>query len=75
MRDDEKRKGQEILKKRELARKGLEERPDGKPVDPLEGMDSLDPDDKQLTPETTEEREKEMAERALPIAAGLRRSG
>lgn len=39
-------KAEELLRKRRLAAKGLKERGDGKPVDPLEGMDSLDPDDK-----------------------------
>src|SRR6266536_5933725 len=64
--DDERKKAKEILKKRRLAAKGLEERGDGKPVDPLEDMDSLDPDDKRPLPEDTEEREKEVADRALP---------
>jgi hypothetical protein len=39
-------KAVELLKKRRLAAKGLKERPDGKAVDPLEDMTSLDPDDK-----------------------------
>jgi hypothetical protein len=72
---DEKRKAEEILKKRRLAAKGLAERPDGKPVDPLENFDSLDPDEKRLAPEDEEDREEEIAERALPAAAALRRNG
>lgn len=75
MDEDEKRKAEEILKKRRLAAKGIKERPDGKPVDPMEDVESLDPDDKRLAPEDTEEREEEVAERALPAAAALRRSG
>lgn len=39
-------KAEEVLKKRRLAAKGLKEREDGKPVDPLEDASSLDPDDK-----------------------------
>jgi len=75
MRQEEKDKAQEILKKRRLAAKGLKERPDGKAVDPLEASDSLDPSDKRPSPEDSEAREKEIAERALPAAAALRRSG
>lgn len=75
MDEDEKRKAEEILKKRRLAAKGLEERPDGKPVDPLEDLASLDPDDHRLDPEDPDERERELAERVVPAAAALRRSG
>jgi hypothetical protein len=75
MDEDEKRKAEEIRKKRRLAAKGLEERPDGKPVDPLEDIESLDPDDKRLAPEDPEERQGELAERVLPAAVALRRSG
>ena len=39
-------KAEELLKKRKLAAKGLKERADGKPVDPLAEITSLDPDDK-----------------------------
>jgi hypothetical protein len=75
MDQDEKRKADEILKRRRLAAKGLEERPDGKAVDPLEEVNSLDPDDKRLAPEDPEEREEELAERVVPAVAALRRSG
>jgi hypothetical protein len=68
-------KAEEILKKRQLAAKGLKERPDGKPVDPLADINSLDPDDKDMTPDDPDERQKEVAERAVPVAAALRRSG
>lgn len=46
MKTDEE-KGEEILKKRALAAKGLKERADGKPVDPMEDVTSLDPADKE----------------------------
>ena len=75
MRQDEKQKAEEIVKKRRLAAKGLKERSDGKPIDPLADAGSLDPDDKRLSPEhpeDTEERGEEIAERSLPVAAGLR---
>jgi len=75
MDEDERRKAEEILKKRRLAAKGLRERPDGKAVDPLEDMDSLDPDDKRLAPEDTEEREEEVAARTVPAGVALRRNG
>jgi len=75
MDEEEKAKAEEVLKKRRLAAKGLKVRGDGKPVDPLEDVDSLDPDDKRQEPEDTEQREKEVAERALPAGAAMRRSG
>ena len=75
MDEDEKAKAEEVLKKRRLAAKGLRERGDGKPVDPLEDMDSLDPDDKRLEPEDAEEREEELAERAVATGAAMRRNG
>ena len=50
MTEDEREKAEEILKKRRMAAKGLKERPDGKAVDPMEDFDSLDPDDKDMTP-------------------------
>ncbi len=71
----EEEKAREIEKKRQLAAKGLKERADGRPVDPLEVAGSLDADDGRLSPEDSEEREKDIAERALPAAAALRRSG
>src|SRR5262249_33755883 len=73
MAKDDKRKAEEILKKRRLAAKGLKERPDGKAVDPMAHVESLDADDKRLGPENTDEREEELAERTLPAAAAVRR--
>jgi len=67
-------KGEEILKKRRLAAKGIGERGDGKPVDPLAEIGSLDADDKRPEPADSD-REKEIAARGLPAAAALRRSG
>lgn len=66
--DDE--KAEEILKKRRLAAKGLKERADGKPVDPLEDATSLDPDDKTLDVDSLEEPEPDTAKAA---ALGLLR--
>ena len=71
----ERDKAKEVLKKRELAAKGLKERGDGKPVDPLADIESLDPDDKRTEPVDVDEREEEIAERALPGAMAVRRSG
>ena len=72
---NDREKGEEILKKRRLAAKGIEERADGKPVDPLADMGSLDPDDKRQEPEDAGEREEHVAERSLPAAMALRRNG
>lgn len=71
---DDKEKAEEILKKRRLAAKGLEERGDGKPVDPLEDIGSLDPD-ADLQPGEPEELQEKVAERALPAGIALRRNG
>lgn len=54
MKSDEE-KAEEILKKRRLAAKGLRERADGKPIDPLEDMTSLDPADKRPAVDPDEE--------------------
>ena len=75
MDEDEKEKAEEILKKRRLAAKGLKERGDGKPVDPLEDIESLNPDDKDPTPDEPEERQQEVAERAAVAGPALRKSG
>ena len=55
----EKEKAEEILKKREMARKGLAEHKD-------EGEDAL---------EEQEEREKKVADAGLALGLGLKRSG
>lgn len=62
MKTDEE-KAQELLKKRRLAAKGLKERSDGKPVDPLD-LTSLDPDDKTLEVDPGEEPEPDLAKAA-----------
>jgi hypothetical protein len=65
----EKEKAEEILKKRRLATKGIEERGDGKPIDPMEDAGKLDIDSDADRPESPEEKEAEIARRGL--AAGL----
>ncbi|MBN9022270.1 MAG: hypothetical protein J0H08_09290 [Rhizobiales bacterium] len=60
--DDE--KAEEILQKRRLAAKGLKERGDGKPVDPLADMTSLDPDDKRTEVDPLAEPEPSLAKAA-----------
>jgi hypothetical protein len=75
MAKDDSEKAEELLKKRDLAAKGLKVRADGKPVDPLADIESLDQDDNKLAPEETEEREEDLAARILPAAAALKRSG
>jgi hypothetical protein len=64
----DKEKAEEILKKRRLATKGLEERGDGKPIDPLEDI-GLGIDNDHDHVDTPEEKEEEVANRAL--VAGL----
>ncbi len=73
MTEDEKAKAEELLKKRELAAKGLKERSDGKAVDPMDedGLPDIDNDpDRPLTPE---EKERQIADAAV-VGLGLRRS-
>ncbi len=69
----DKEKAEEILKKRRLAAKGLEERKDGKPIDPMEDVGKLTIDNDADDPETTEEKEKQVANRGLGIGLGFRR--
>ena len=57
-------KAEEILKKRRLAAKGLKEREDGKPVDPLADMTSLDPDDKETEVDPLEDPKANLAKAA-----------
>ncbi len=70
----EKEKGEEILKKRRLAAKGLKERADGKPVDPLADVTSLDPDDKRTKPLDPAAKEDDLAVRELPVGAAFLRN-
>lgn len=70
---DDREKAEEVVKKRRLAAKGLKERRDGKPVDPLADADSLDPDDKDMTPNSPDERQEEIADAAIAGQLGLRR--
>jgi hypothetical protein len=58
-------RGEEILKKRRMADKGLNVRKDGKPVDPAEDAGSLDIDKDPEHPETTAEKEGEVARRGI----------
>ena len=71
--EDDLEKAQVLLKKRRLAAKHLKVRADGKPVDPLEDIESLDPDDKDMTPDAPEERQEEIADAAIAGQLGLRR--
>ena len=67
-------KAAEVLKKRELAAKGLKERKEGKPIDPMQDAGSLAIDNDADQPDTEEEKQEEIADRALPIGLGMRRS-
>jgi len=69
----DKEKAREILKKRELAAKGLKERRDGEPIDPMEDVDSLAIDKNADEPETPEEKQEELTDRALAMGIGMRR--
>jgi hypothetical protein len=57
-------KAEDLLKKQRLAAKGLKERADGKPIDPLEDATSLDPDDKTLDFDPADEPEPDLAKAA-----------
>ena len=72
MKDDDE-KAAEILKKRRLAAKGLAERKDGKPIDPLEDVGELDPDNDIDAPLTPEEKQKRLAASSAVIGLGLKR--
>ncbi len=67
-------KMREVLKKHRLAAKGLKERKDGKPIDPMEDVGTLAIDTDADEPQTTAEKEQEVARRALAIGLGMRRS-
>jgi hypothetical protein len=66
-------KAAEILKKRELAAKGLKERKDGKPIDPMDDADTLRIDNDPDHPDTENEKQDEIADRGLAIGLGLKR--
>lgn len=68
----EKEKAEEILKKRRLAAKGLKERKDGKPVDPMEATGALAIDNDPVDPDTPEEKQEAVADRGLAIGLGFR---
>lgn len=69
----DKEKGEEILKKRRLAAKGLKERQDGKPIDPMEDADSLAVDKDADEPASEREKQQAIAGRGLAAGLGLRR--
>ena len=71
----DKEKAEEIQKKRRLAAKGLEERKDGKPIDPMEDVGNLAIDNDADEPETTEEKENKVANRGLGIGLGFQALG
>ena len=72
MQSDEE-KAREIEKKRRLAAKGVEERKDGKPIDPMEDAGSLDIDKDADDPETPAEKQAEVARRAFGTGLGMKR--
>jgi hypothetical protein len=61
----DKERGEEILKKRRMADKGLNVRKDGKPIDPAADAGSLDIDKDPVRPESTAEKEGEVARRGI----------
>lgn len=70
---DDAEKAAEIRKKRDLAAKGIAERKDGKPIDPVADAGTLDPDNDPENPLSPEEQEKEVATRAAAIGFALKR--
>ena len=71
----DKEKAEEVMKKRALAAKGLAERKDGKPIDPMQDVGTLDIDMDADQPETTAEKEGEVAHRGLVGGLAIKRSG
>jgi hypothetical protein len=72
MQSDEE-KAQDIKKKRRLAAKGLAERKDGKPIDPMEDVGSLDIDTDANRPETPAEKQEDVAKRGFAVGLGMKR--
>ena len=72
MQSDEE-KAREIKKKRRLAAKGLTERKDGKPIDPMEDVGSLAIDTDADDPETPAEKQEDLAKRGFAIGLGMKR--
>ncbi len=70
----DKQKAEEIRKKRELAAKGLKERRDGAPIDPMEDVGTLAIDNDADEPETPQEKQDEVGDRGLAVGIGLHRS-
>jgi hypothetical protein len=66
-------KAREIDKKRQLAAKGLKERQDGKPIDPMEDVSTLAIDKDANHPDSEEEKQNEIADRGLAVGLGLKR--
>lgn len=66
-------KAREVQKKRRLAAKGLKERKDGKPIDPMEDVGTLAIDTDADDPETPAEKEREVARRGLAFGLGMKR--
>lgn len=71
---DDNEKAEEIIKKRKLAAKGIEPRPDGKPIDPLEDAGSLDIDQDPDEALNFDEKQKRIAERGAVAGLTVRRS-
>ncbi len=69
----DKEKAQQIEKKRRLAAKGLRERRDGKPIDPMEDVGTLAIDTDADDPETPAEKELDVAKRGFAIGLGIKR--
>ena len=65
----DKEKAAEIQKKRRLAAKGLKERKDGKPIDPMEDIGTLKIDTDPDQPETPLRRTGTSANAVLPSAS------
>lgn len=71
--ESDEEKAREIKKKRLLAAKGLTERKDGKPVDPMEDVGTLDVDTDADDPDTPAEKQEEVAKRGFAIGLGMKR--
>ena len=69
----DKEKAEEIRKKRRLAAKGLNERKDGKPIDPMEDVGTLAIDTDADEPKSTTEKEMDIAKRGFALGLGMKR--
>lgn len=69
----EKEQAEEIRKKRRLAAKGIKERGDGEPIDPMEDVGTLPIDQDPNEPDSNQEKQRKISRRGLIGGLALKR--